>query len=136
MSNVPGFIDLIRNRILTIPIVIEKGFTKRTLYKQFLSQLKPGTVKYPCMTIAYDMDRREKWAAIDSLKLFITIHMDVFEETMGVVDAVVDSLHQFMDASTCVTVYKCWHEGGPPAPIYNSETNRWEAVLEFDASIG
>lgn len=135
MSNVPLFIDLVRDRMLTIPLVIEKGFIKKTLYKRFVSQMKPETVKYPCMTLCYDMDKRGVWAPVDDLKLYLTVHMDVYEDMMPIVDAVVDSLHLFMDASTCVTVYKCWNCGGPPAPMYNEKTNRWEATLEFDVSI-
>lgn len=136
MSNLPVFIDLIRSRILTIPAVIQRGFTAKTIYRQFIMQKKKEDITFPCMSLCYDLDRREKWAAIDGLKLYISIHTKVFEDATVIFDAVVDSLHLFMDASTCVTVYRCWHEGGPPIPMYDDKLNCWEVTMEFSVAVG
>lgn len=136
MADVMRFVDLVRNRMLSDVQIIGAGFTKKSMYRQFLSQKKPDEITYPCMTICYDRDQREKWAAIDKLTLYISLHTKTFEDTVQAVEYVINLLHDFKDASTCVTVYHCWHEGGPPVPMYNKELNCWEATLGFSVSIG
>jgi len=135
MSKVPQFIDHIREVILATPIFLQKGFTEQTLYRRYLPQIKAETIQYPCMTLTYDMDMRAKWAPIDYLRLYLTIHMKTFEDVAVILDALADTLHDHKYADCYITIYRLWLEGGPPAPIYDQMTNKWWARLEFSASI-
>lgn len=137
-KTIPTYIDMIRDRLLAQADLVAAGFTKRTVYKQFLDGLKTTNIVYPCLTISTDRDGREVWAAIDELKLYITVHMDEYSDAETVVNAVIDSLHLFNGTSTdrTVTVYYTWYKGGPPTPMWNAKRGKWEAIMRFDSSIG
>lgn len=146
MSKIPILIDNLRTKLLTNEDLVGYGFTKQNIYRRFNPKAKKETVVWPTITISYDPNSREKWAAIDNIQVFFELRLKDYDDALAVIDLVGDILHMYRYSGGCVnesdsslstyiTIYKCWLEGGPPAPIFYQEENAWGTTLEFSVAL-
>jgi len=137
MANITVFINLYRDIIINMAEFQAAGLTKKDINSRFAPQTKDRRPEqFPAVSLYYDFNQRERWAAIDNLNLFIKISMKEFEQVRTLAEAIRNKFHMFQDATTCITVYKSFLNGGDPQPIYNETLNTWEAILEFEIAIG
>lgn len=134
MANMPAFVTHIQNTVSAASWFATERFTKQTIYKQFLPQVKDPV--YPCITIAYLLDKRELFADIDTGTLILGIHSKDYSTAERVSKLLNDTLHLHVHSDDTVIVYMCHAKGGSLQPIFNVQLNCWEVSNEFEIRVG
>ncbi len=134
MANMPAFVTQIQGIVSAAEWFATQKFTRQTIYKQYLTQVKDPV--YPCITIAYLLDKREVFADIDTGTLILGIHAKEYGTPEQVSKLLNDTLHLKTFATDDVILYMCHAKGGPPQPLFNSQLNCWEVLNEFEIKVG
>lgn len=135
-DNVALLIDHVRDLILASAPLAEFQFTKQTLYRVYPSQKKPSDIGARCIVLSYDLDMRQKWAPIDDIRFNLSPYTSNPDELPRLISLLIELLHMHACVTTTgLVIYKMWHEGGPPSPMFDKEKNMWTTVLQFSASI-
>jgi urate oxidase len=134
MSDTTAFIKYIKRRLSGANWFTTQGFTNQQVYRQYLPQVKQPV--FPCLTLSYEVDKREVFADVDDLCLFVSVHAKDFDTAEQVAKLISDTLHKHTYSDDQLTIYKCHDVGIPTVPSFNKDLNCWEAVVEFDCQVG
>ncbi len=134
MANMPAFILRIQNKVSQAQFFTDEGFAPEAVYKQYLPQVKQPI--YPCISLAYEIDKRELFADIDNGKLYAGVHCKEFNQAERIGHQLSDLIHQSLYSGDDCIVYFARYVGGPPTPIFNTMLNCWETICEFEVRIG
>jgi len=142
-GNIGLLIDYVREKLISDPSMASYALSTSNVTRVFPSQKKPSDPQDRHIVLAYDLDMRAKWAAVDDARFYITVFTAKPEELPGLVNTIITLLHNPIGATytpadqpnVCLVIYKLWHEGGPPSPMHDTTKNMWRTDLQFSASI-
>lgn len=137
MANISAFIDVVRDIIVVMPEFVAAKLGKEDISRRFNPQVKDRKPnEFPAIALVYDFNNRERWAPIDNTNFLIQIEMKDFDDTRILAEAIRDKFDQFMTSKPGIIVYKMWHNGGDPQPIYNEKHNSFFSILKFETRLG
>jgi len=128
------FLDYIRDKMAVEAWFTAKGFTPKTVYRQFLATVKDP--EYPCITLCIEPDTREIFADIHELTLYVGVHSKRYRDVEETINAIGNLLHAKPDADENITIWKINVVGGSKIPQFDKTLGIWEAFLELDCSVG
>jgi hypothetical protein len=133
-DRITPFITFIKRWLSEQEWFTEKGFTKQSIFKQFLPQNKEPN--WPCITIAYELDKRDVGLGTDEGALYITVHSKDFNFPDEVAQLINNALHDKKHSNDDFVLYQCFATGNATTPIFNQKWNNWESVCEFSFKVG
>lgn len=135
MANIPKFIDHIRDILVVLPDLTSRGVGKTHIYRQFAPQLKDPSA--PHVILSYEIDKRDVGLDIDDFHFYVKVHIQERAQDAEIVGkAVIDALHNHKYSDNNIVVHKMFDVGGPVQPWFDKELNHWEAIMEFEVSLG
>jgi len=134
MADAPALLKYVKQRIAQTAWFLTEGFTNQQIYRQYLPQVKNPI--YPCQTLSYETDKRETFADVDTVHLFVSVHSKEFDFVERVSKLISETMHTHTYSDDSLIIYKCIDVGIPTVPSFNKDLNVWESVVEFECLIG
>lgn len=137
MANINLFIDHLRDIIIAMPEFTAVKLSKRDIARRYNPAIKDRRPEdFPAIAIVYDFNSRERWAPIDNVNLILQIEMKDFDDVQVLAEALRDKFDQYEAVDGSLIIYKMWHNGGDPQPIFNEKHTTYWSVLKFECRIG
>jgi hypothetical protein len=88
----------------------------------------------PTIVFAIDEDRRERWAPIQTGRLYVVIYDKDDARASSLSGYIQGSLDKLTTKSETLSLYRLWDSGGPANPMFDPNLNAWYITNVFDYS--
>jgi hypothetical protein len=136
MSFLDDALDKIRRDLGDQAYLTSRGFTKRNMHRQFLSELEETQRAFPAL--CFVTSHRPSIRQARLRRVFVQVGVYTKERN---IEEVVTFLTEFIDGygAECAngTLIKgCFHESETTVPRYNEKLGAWESWFEFRMECG